>query len=412
MSELDVDFGNMHFFSSVQNFFSWRSLFAFAYFWSVAVYVKPVWNVASAGLIALGALWCWREFRSAGFSGSSKPRGETLAFWCMIAGAWMLPVAVFAIQRAMGIHGDFEEFRTMKIFLTAFASAWVAYRLSVRGVAVGAAAFGCALLFLCAQEMSENDFGRVMLGKNPNWIANYGVWLAFALFFLSDIAFARGRRKIALMFIAGFSGCALMVAASGSRTGLLALIVGLGISAFFGGNGLGSRTRAASAVALTLFAAWILPNGGLSRAESVVEEQGGTTTVFEVSREMTNGRFEIWRECLARCENNDLWIGGGGKSLDFELNGGYRVCVENGNVHNVLLARWCEYGALGVAGALLMIFSNAVAGVVGIFRSAKMRSTGASDEGRRELWAAGAWNVALSVALFSAGMFEVVPCGR
>lgn len=380
-------------------------LLAFAYFWSVAVYVKTAWNAASAGLIALGVVWCWREFRREGLP---KPRCEALAFWCMIVGSWLLPVAAFAIQSAMGIHGDFEEFRTARIFLTAFASAWCACRLSVRGMATGAAAFGCVLLFLCAQEMFENDFGRVTFGTNPNWIANYGVWLAFALFFLSDVAFARGRRKVALVLLAGFSGCALMIAASGSRNGLLALTVGLGTSVFFGGNGFGSRARAASAVALTLFAAWILPSGGLSRAESVVAEQGRTTAVFEVSREMTNGRFEIWKECLARCENNNFVVGGGGKSLDFEMNGGRRVCAENGEVHNLLLARWCEYGALGVAGTLLLIFSNAAAGIIGIYRSMKTEL----GERRPELRAAGVWNVALSVALFFAGMFEVVPCGR
>ncbi|MGN0835637.1 MAG: O-antigen ligase family protein [Candidatus Spyradosoma sp.] len=373
--------------------------------------MKPVWNAASAGLITLGAVWCWREFRRTGLADLRRPRGETLAFWGMLVLAWLLPLVAFVIQRTLGIHGEFDEFRTVKIFLTAFAAAWVAYRLSLRGMATGATVLGCVLVPMCVFEMCANGFGRLTLGTSPNWIANYGVWLAFALFSLSEFAFARARRRIALTLLAGFAGCALMIAASGSRNGLLVFVVGLGVVFVLGGGrGVISRVRTALAIALTLLVAWAWPNGGLSRAETVVA-QGKNASISEVSREMTNGRFEIWQECFKRSEKNNFLVGGGGDSLDFDIFY-LHVTGKNGNVHNVLLARWCEYGALGVAGALLMIFSNAVAGVVGIFRSAKMRSTGASDEGRRELWAAGVWNVALSVALFSAGLFEVVPCGR
>ena len=387
----------------MKNLFSWRNLIAFAYFGTVLFYVKPLWNVFSAALIVFGAVWCLREFRKSRPAGFSFPRGETFAFWSFVFGAWLLFFLAFGIQRAMGVSGVFDEFRVARIFLTAFAAAWVAFRISLRGIGAGAAVCGYALPVLCVLEMIENDFKRVSLGTNPNWIALYGFVLAFSLFLFSESAF--NRKKIGFAFLLFFSGIgvALMIVLSGSRSGLLALVVGLGVVCFFD-EGCGFRVRAAIVIALSLFAAWILPNGALNRAESVIEQNCSAGAV-DVAREMTNGRFEIWQECLRRYGNNNFWVGSGGESLDFYLGEArYHVHVGGGSVHNTFLARWCEYGVIGLAGTLLMFFSNAAAGIVGMFKSVKMRS--------RELRIAAAWNIALSCALFSAGMFEDVPCGR
>lgn len=383
----------------------WKDAAALCCFVLVLFMIKPLFN-AVALFSAVCAFFLLRE-RIASKKHVFFAKSEIFVFGGTVCAAWLLVFFAFCLQTLSGIPAEFDEVRHIKLFLSCFFVTWLALKLSRRAWAAGMMMCGYFCFFAAMVELVFGGFRRVGLGMNPNWLAVYGVGFVLSLFYFSEMCFSRFQRRTAMSFFGAALGLCVTVVATGSRAGLLALLCGFLVFGIFGGNTLRFRLRMAGAGVFILIVAWLLPSSGLNRAGSVVKEREYASTAL-VAKEMTNGRFEIWRACWEQGLRNNFWIGGGADSLDFVLGNNYRVTNANGKIHNSFLDKWVEYGLMGAASVLLLIFSNAATGFSSFLRKAPKVGLGLSPRARLAV----AMNISLSTTLFLCCLFEVVPNGR